>query len=306
MVDALVQGRHHDPHSRARSPRGHRPGATRLAQAKCTCWSRARPGPRHPGACRRCTRSTRPGYGKGRSTRAAASYRLEATVRRSRARPPSYSTTPTGHWPTLGDLDLHLFNEGRHRRLWEVLGATRRTHEGMSGTAFAVWAPNAKAVRVVGDWNFWDGRVHPMRSLGNSGVWELFMPGCRCGRSLQVRAGDRRRTADTQGGPLRICDRGPAWHGFCRRRRRPNTPGATGLDGEEDRRRPAFQADVHLRSPPWFVALDRRRRRRWAAPAHLPGAGRAAARRTWPRWASPTSSSCPWPSTPSAVHGATR
>ncbi len=80
-------------------------------------------------------------------------------------------------WPTLGDLDLHLFGEGRHRRLWEVLGARPGRHSGMDGTAFAVWAPNAKAVRVVGDWNSWDGRLHPMRSLGASGVWELFVPG---------------------------------------------------------------------------------------------------------------------------------
>ncbi len=84
-------------------------------------------------------------------------------------------------WPTLGDLDLHLFGEGRHRRLWDVLGAHPREHDGMPGVSFAVWAPNAKAVRVVGDWNFWDGRVHQMRSLGSSGVWELFIPGVRAG-----------------------------------------------------------------------------------------------------------------------------
>jgi len=84
-------------------------------------------------------------------------------------------------WPTLGDLDLHLFGEGRHRRLWDVLGAHPREHDGMAGVSFAVWAPNAKAVRVVGDWNFWDGRVHQMRSLGSSGVWELFVPGVAAG-----------------------------------------------------------------------------------------------------------------------------
>ncbi len=84
-------------------------------------------------------------------------------------------------WPTLGELDLHLFGEGRHRRLWDVLGAHPREHDGMAGVSFAVWAPNAKAVRVVGDWNFWDGRVHQMRSLGSSGVWELFIPGIGAG-----------------------------------------------------------------------------------------------------------------------------
>jgi len=88
---------------------------------------------------------------------------------------------PYRSWPTLSDLDLHLFAEGRHRRLWEVLGAHHRSHDGMEGVSFAVWAPNAHAVRVVGDWNFWDGRVHQMRSLGGSGVWELFIPGVAAG-----------------------------------------------------------------------------------------------------------------------------
>ncbi|HEX6395562.1 MAG TPA: 1,4-alpha-glucan branching protein GlgB [Acidimicrobiales bacterium] len=88
---------------------------------------------------------------------------------------------PYAAWPTLGELDLHLFGEGRHHRLWEVLGSHLRVHDGMAGVSFAVWAPNAKAVRVVGDWNFWDGRVHPMRSLGSSGVWELFVPGVSAG-----------------------------------------------------------------------------------------------------------------------------
>ena len=79
--------------------------------------------------------------------------------------------------PTLGDVDLHLFNEGTHRRLWEVLGAHVRTIDGEQGTSFAVWAPNATRVSVVGPFNDWDGRVLPMRSLGSSGVWELFIPG---------------------------------------------------------------------------------------------------------------------------------
>src|SRR5690606_18423430 len=83
---------------------------------------------------------------------------------------------PWAFWPTLGDLDLHLIGEGTHERLWEVLGAHPRVHQGVDGTAFAVWAPSARAVRVVGDWNDWDGRAHPMRSLGVSGVWENFIP----------------------------------------------------------------------------------------------------------------------------------
>src|SRR5690606_8860171 len=68
---------------------------------------------------------------------------------------------PWSFWPTLGELDLHLIGEGRHQRLWTVLGANHRVHQDVEGTAFAVWAPNARAVRVVGDWNGWDGRAHP-------------------------------------------------------------------------------------------------------------------------------------------------
>ncbi len=83
---------------------------------------------------------------------------------------------PYRFWPTLGDVDLHLIGEGRHEELWRVLGAGARVHQGVAGTAFAVWAPNARAVRVVGDWNHWDGRAQPMRRLGGSGVWELFVP----------------------------------------------------------------------------------------------------------------------------------
>ncbi|MFI6250132.1 1,4-alpha-glucan branching enzyme [Streptomyces sp. NPDC051016] len=79
--------------------------------------------------------------------------------------------------PTLGDLDLHLIGEGRHERLWEALGAHPTTHQGVAGTRFAVWAPNARGVRLAGGFNFWDGTGYPMRSLGSSGIWELFVPG---------------------------------------------------------------------------------------------------------------------------------
>jgi 1,4-alpha-glucan branching enzyme len=77
--------------------------------------------------------------------------------------------------PVLGDLDLHLLGEGTHRRLWQALGAHPCRHEGVAGVRFAVWAPNARRVSVVGDFNAWDGRCAPMRNRG--GVWELFLPG---------------------------------------------------------------------------------------------------------------------------------
>jgi 1,4-alpha-glucan branching enzyme len=83
---------------------------------------------------------------------------------------------PYAFWPTLGELDLHLLGEGRHQRPWERLGAHPLQHGGVEGTAFAVWAPTAASISLVGDFNGWDGRLHPMRRMGSSGVWELFLP----------------------------------------------------------------------------------------------------------------------------------
>ena len=79
--------------------------------------------------------------------------------------------------PVLGELDQHLLGEGRHWRLWDQLGAHPCVHDGVEGVRFAVWAPNARRVSVVGGWNGWDGRVHPMRLRHGIGVWELFIPG---------------------------------------------------------------------------------------------------------------------------------
>jgi 1,4-alpha-glucan branching enzyme len=76
----------------------------------------------------------------------------------------------------LGDLDLHLFNEGRHFELAEALGANVMTIDGVRGVRFAVWAPNASRVAVVGDFNSWDARRHPMRLRHSAGIWELFIP----------------------------------------------------------------------------------------------------------------------------------
>ncbi|NCV36385.1 MAG: 1,4-alpha-glucan branching enzyme, partial [Actinobacteria bacterium] len=89
--------------------------------------------------------------------------------------PDSYSFLPM-----IGELDLHLIAEGRHEELWKVLGShvleTKDSLGKISGVSFKVWAPNASAVRVVGDFNSWDGTAHAMRSLGSSGIWELFVP----------------------------------------------------------------------------------------------------------------------------------
>ena len=103
-------------------------------------------------------------------------------------------TSPQEFSPTLGELDLHLFGEGKHERIYEKLGAHLITHEGQHGVAFAVWAPNAKSVAVVGNFNEWNGAKHKMRLLGGSGVWELFVPGLRAGElyKYEIKSGRRK------------------------------------------------------------------------------------------------------------------
>ena len=92
---------------------------------------------------------------------------------------------PYRHLPTLGELDLHLIGEGRHEELWRALGSHLTSVKGALGESygvrFAVWAPNAQAVRVTGDFNHWNGTAHAMRVMGSTGVWELFIPGIEAG-----------------------------------------------------------------------------------------------------------------------------
>jgi 1,4-alpha-glucan branching enzyme len=99
---------------------------------------------------------------------------------------------PYSFRPTLGELDLHLAGEGRHEDLYERLGAHVTRVDDGDGVSFAVWAPNARSVSVVGDFNDWDGRVHPLRSLGSSGIWEIFLPGVEEGAryKFEVRGAD--------------------------------------------------------------------------------------------------------------------
>ncbi|HEX5535485.1 MAG TPA: 1,4-alpha-glucan branching protein GlgB [Actinomycetales bacterium] len=109
-------------------------------------------------------------------------YRLEVTYA---GHGPATVDDPYRFLPTLGEVDQHLIGEGRHEELWNVLGAHVRRYDGpmgtVVGTSFAVWAPHAQAVRVVGDFNHWDGRAHMMRALSDSGVWELFVPDVAAG-----------------------------------------------------------------------------------------------------------------------------
>jgi 1,4-alpha-glucan branching enzyme len=102
--------------------------------------------------------------------------------------------------PILSDFDLHLFAEGTHYRVWERFGAHRMTIDGVTGVHFAVWAPNAQRVSVIGDFNRWDGRVHPMRRLVPSGVWEIFVPELQDGDcykfEVRTASGQLRQKAD--------------------------------------------------------------------------------------------------------------
>jgi 1,4-alpha-glucan branching enzyme len=107
---------------------------------------------------------------------------------------------PYAFLPTLGELDVHLAGEGRHEELYARLGAHPRVVDDVAGVSFAVWAPNAGSVSVVGDFNSWDGRLNPMRSLGASGIWELFIPGAlpdsRYKFEIRTQAGSLRLKAD--------------------------------------------------------------------------------------------------------------
>ena len=109
-------------------------------------------------------------------------YRLTATYESA---PDWVSDDPYRYLPMIGDLDLHLIGEGRHEQLWQALGAhfieQKDSLGDTSGVSFKVWAPNAQAVRVVGDFNSWDGTCYPMRSMGGTGIWELFIPGVKPG-----------------------------------------------------------------------------------------------------------------------------
>tara|TARA_Y100001934_G_scaffold282573_2_gene396940 strand:- start:7000 stop:9201 length:2202 start_codon:yes stop_codon:yes gene_type:complete len=97
-------------------------------------------------------------------------------------------------FPSLGEADLYLFGEGNERRIYDKLGSHLTEMDGVAGVSFAVWAPNAFSISVVADFNDWDGRYHPMRKLGTSGIWELFVPGVGQGAhykfEIRTAAGD--------------------------------------------------------------------------------------------------------------------
>jgi 1,4-alpha-glucan branching enzyme len=108
-------------------------------------------------------------------------YRLEVTYGQD-----TFTVDDPYRWlPTLGDVDQYLIGEGRHERLWDVLGAHVRRYDTprgpVEGVSFAVWAPNAQGVKVTGDFDYWQARAYPLRQLGATGVWEVFVPGVQVG-----------------------------------------------------------------------------------------------------------------------------
>jgi 1,4-alpha-glucan branching enzyme len=110
--------------------------------------------------------------------------------------------------PELSEFDLHLFGEGNHHRIYYKLGAHPLERDGVSGTLFAVWAPNAERVSVVGDFNYWDGRKHLMQVHGASGVWELFIPGVTEGAlykyEIRSRSGETLKKSDPYGFAMQL------------------------------------------------------------------------------------------------------
>ncbi len=179
-LDRIVDGAHHDPHALL-GPHQHQGAVTvRAFRPLATSVSVRVGGEVHP------LQHEHRGIWVGALPMATVpDYRLLVAY----GGDPVESDDPYRFLPTMGEVDLHLIGEGRHEQLWEVLGAHLQRYDTpqgpVSGTSFAVWAPSARGVRVVGDFNFWDGSNAPMRSLGSSGVWELFVPGVGSGQKYK-------------------------------------------------------------------------------------------------------------------------
>jgi len=172
-LDRLVGGAHHNPHGVL----GAHPAAGGSTVVRTLRPEAASASVIAAGARTEMIRIHDGGVFEAELRGAPADYRIEVRYGAS-----TFTVDDPYRWlPTLGEVDLHLIGEGRHETLWTVLGAHVRSYDTpggpVSGASFAVWAPNARGVRVVGDFDYWDGRALPMRSLGSSGVWEIFVPG---------------------------------------------------------------------------------------------------------------------------------
>jgi len=169
-LQRVVEGRHHDPHS-ILGPHPH-DGAVTIRTLRPWATSVVVVARSADGETRVPLEHEHGGIFTGMVPVAEVpDYRLEVAY----GADPSVVDDPYRFLPTLGEMDLHLIGEGRHETLWTVLGAHEHVYSSplgdVRGTAFAVWAPSALGVRVVGDHNHWDGTDTPMRSLGSSGVW---------------------------------------------------------------------------------------------------------------------------------------
>ncbi len=219
--------------------------------------------------------------------------RLPPAGRLIPAATPPRSTTRIDTAACISDYDLYLFGEGNHTRIYDKLGAHPMTIGAIEGVHFAVWAPNATRVSVVGDFNEWDGRVHPMRSLGASGVWEIFVPTAQARRALQVRDAIADRRDRHQGRIRSVRVRGAAAVGIDRVQ--PSTRVARRrVDDDRRRRRSWFERpmaiyEVHLGS--WARSEYEWRGGRRSIPdatASLPSGSSLTSR----RWVTRTSNCC--------------
>ena len=172
--------------------------AGRRAASRC---STARPA---SAVARRSSSCIPTGFFAGAGRRPRERFRLPAARSPAAARP-GRRRIPTASRRCSASSTSTCWREGSHRRIYERLGAHPTTIDGVDGVAFAVWAPNARRVSVVGDFNHWDGRRHPMRQRIEAGVWEIFVPGVGARRALQVRdRRRRRRAAAAEGRPGRL------------------------------------------------------------------------------------------------------
>jgi 1,4-alpha-glucan branching enzyme len=173
-IDRVVAGTHHDPHAILGAHLGPDGVLVRVLRPLAKTVTIVLPdGGRYPAehVHQGVFAATLPG-------KQAPDYRVAVSYPDGNggALPEILTDDPYRFLPSIGEMDLHLIGEGRHENLWQVLGAHVKQYGSVSGTAFAVWAPSARGVRMIGDFNHWDGRGHPMRSLGGAGIWELFLP----------------------------------------------------------------------------------------------------------------------------------
>ena len=184
-------------------------------------------------------------------------YRLEVSYQGSDAPVVHTTADPYRFLPTLGEIDLHLFAEGRHERLWEILGAHPRsftTPDGVvDGVSFAVWAPNAKGVSLIGEFNHWEGNEAPMRVLGSTGVWELFWPGFPADGLYKFKVHGADGSVTERADPMAFAAEVPPAAGIAGDVERLHL-GRRRLDGRPRAEEPGVRADEHLRGAPHVVA----------------------------------------------------